>query len=203
MDRDHVKGFRGIEVDALRRKNRRVLLAVLSAVALMVMMAFAAVPLYDLFCRVTGYGGTTQISDGPSGAVIDRKIRVRFNADTHRDMPWRFSPDQTEISVLLGQDALVSYTAMNPTEIPVTGTAIYNVTPQKVGKYFHKTQCFCFDEQRLQPGQDMTMPVVFYIDPAMHKDAAMDDVTTITLSYTFFQAESQALDRALEVYYDQ
>lgn len=187
----------------LQSKNRTVLIAVLSGVGFMVFMAFAAVPLYDLFCRVTGYGGTTQVSDGPSGEVIDRQIRVRFNADTHRDMPWQFSPEQREVSVLLGQDALVSYVAANKTQRPVTGTAIYNVTPQKVGKYFHKTQCFCFQEQTLHPGEDMNMPVVFYIDPEMHRDPAMDDVTTITLSYTFFQAESQALDSALEVYYDQ
>lgn len=187
----------------LAHKNRRLFLTVISLVFAMVGLAFAAVPLYDLFCRVTGYGGTTQVSVANPGVVIDRDVRVRFNADTHRDMPWQFTPDQREVTVQLGQDALISYTAANKTSDPVTGTAIYNVTPQKVGKYFHKTQCFCFDRQTLIPNQDMVMPVVFYVDPAMHDDPEMDDVSTITLSYTFFRSESEALDTALEDYYEQ
>lgn len=190
-------------MDELAKKNRRVFTFVISGVFAMVGLAFAAVPLYDLFCRVTGYGGTTQVSQTGADRILERKIQVQFNSDTHRDMPWTFKPDQRAVAVQLGQDALISYSALNPTNRPVTGTAIYNVTPQKVGKYFHKTQCFCFDRQTLRPGQDITMPVVFYIDPDMDDDPAMDDVTSITLSYTFFKSESQALDAALETYYDQ
>ena len=184
----------------LANKNQRVLIIVLSIVGFMVMMAFAAVPLYDLFCRVTGYGGTTQVSQSAPDIVLDRKVRVRFNADTQRDLPWDFKPDQREVTVQLGQEALISYTARNTAQNPVTGTAIFNVTPQKAGKYFHKTQCFCFGEQTLQPGEDMPMPVTFYVDPAMDEDKEMDDVTMITLSYTFFTAESQELEQALESY---
>lgn len=187
---------------ALRRKNRRILLGALTAAAIMVGASFAAVPLYDLFCRVTGFGGTTQMSSqapDPS-AIIDRTVSVRFNTDTGRNMPWRFKADQRQVVVKLGQPALISFSVKNPTAAPVAGTALYNVSPAKAGKYFHKTQCFCFDEQIMQPGQDATMPVVFFIDPAMNDDPNLEDVRVITLSYTYFRANSPELDAAWETF---
>lgn len=182
-------------------KNTRTLLSVLAIVFAMVGLSFASVPLYDLFCRVTGFGGTPQIGGTPD-RIVDRDIRVIFNADTAPNLPWDFKPEQRDITVKIGQQALIAYHAINKADKPSAGTAIYNVTPPKAGKYFHKTQCFCFDEQTLIPGQDMSMPVVFYIDPAMADDPNMDEVRQITLSYSFFPAASEELDEALEAFYN-
>lgn len=187
----------------LIRKNARTGLTVLAVVIGMVGVSFAAVPLYDLFCRVTGFGGTTQTAEALPGVVLDRKVTINFNADTDRAMPWDFKPEQRSIEVKLGQKGLTAYHAKNTSSAPVTGTAVYNVTPLKAGKYFHKIQCFCFGEQTLKPGEDVDMPVMFFVDPKMNEDPAMEDVKTITLSYTFYKAETQALDKALEVYYSQ
>lgn len=186
----------------LQRKNKRLILGVFGFVIFMIGVSFAAVPLYDLFCRVTGFGGTTQVAQSLPGTVLERQIKVNFNADTGRNMPWSFKPAERSTTVNLGQRGITSFIAKNPTKAPVMGTAIYNVTPLKAGKYFHKIQCFCFDEQILTPGQEMDMPVLFYVDPAMADDPNMDDVTTITLSYTFFRGESDELDNALEEYYN-
>lgn len=183
-------------------KNALTLIIVLVVVAGMGALSFAAVPLYSLFCRVTGFGGTTQISTAAPDKVLERTITVKFNADTSPDLPWLFRPDVREIKVRIGQETLVAFHARNRSALPVAGTALYNVTPVKAGKYFHKTQCFCFDNQILAPGQDMRMPVVFYIDPAMDEDRSMEDVSAITLSYTFFPADSKALDAALEDFYN-
>lgn len=169
-----------------QRANLTVGAAVFAFGAFMVGMAYAAVPLYDLFCRVTGYGGTTQVSDGAPGQVSDRQIRIRFNADTAPGLPWDFKPRTRSVMVNVGQEGLIFYTAHNPTDSPSQGTALYNVTPQKVGGYFAKVQCFCFEEQILAGGESMEMPVQFYVDPAILQDPEMDDVRTITLSYTFF-----------------
>jgi len=188
--------------EELARKNARTGLAVLAFVIFMVGVSFAAVPLYDLFCRVTGFGGTPQVSEALPDQVLDRTVSVKFNADTSRDMPWRFRPEQREVEIRIGQRGLTAYEAYNPKAEPTGGTAIYNVTPLKVGKYFHKIQCFCFDEQILEAGQRVSMPVMFYVDPAMAEDPNMDDVTTITLSYTFFALGSEELDEALEAYYN-
>ncbi len=184
-------------------RNKLTGLAVLAVVAGMLALSFASVPLYNLFCRVTGFGGTTQISQSLPDVVLDRTVTVKFITDTNRSLPWDFGPDQREVEVKLGQDALISYHARNNAKEPVAGTAIYNVTPAKAGKYFHKTQCFCFGEQVLNPGQSVSMPVVFYVDPAMDNDPNMEDVTTITLSYTFFKTDSPALEKALEAFYNQ
>lgn len=183
-------------------KNTRTLVAALSVVVCMIGLSFAAVPLYDLFCRVTGLGGTTQVASGdiPDGPVAGRVIDVRFNADVNRDMPWHFKTDQRSVRVQPGEQKLISYRASNPTNMPVTGTAIYNVTPPKVGKYFHKIQCFCFQDQVLNPGQDIHMPVLFYVDPKIMDDPEMADVSTITLSYTFFRSQSREYERALDAY---
>ncbi len=182
-------------------KNTRTLLSVFAVVFAMVGLAFASVPLYDLFCRVTGFGGTTQVGGVPD-KILEREIRVTFNADTSPRLPWRFKPEQRDITVKIGQEALIAYHASNKADTPTAGTAIYNVTPPKAGKYFHKTQCFCFDEQVLVPGQEMNMPVIFYIDPSLADDPNMDEVRQITLSYSFFPAESKELEDALEAFYN-
>lgn len=169
---------------------------------MMVGLAFASVPLYNLFCRVTGYGGTTQRATQAPAEILEREITVRFNADTSPNLPWTFKPGQHEITLKIGQQGLVSYLAENKLDIPTTGTAVYNVTPAKAGQYFHKIECFCFAEQTLTPGQSMHMPVLFYLDPAMDKDRNMDDVKNVTLSYTFFPAGTEELDQALEGFYN-
>jgi cytochrome c oxidase assembly protein subunit 11 len=186
----------------LARKNARLGLRVLAVVLGMVGLSFASVPLYSLFCKVTGFDGTTQVSAALPDKIIEREMRIQFNADTGQNMPWSFKPEQRDVTVKLGQKGLAAYHAHNPLSEPVAGTAVYNVTPLKVGKYFHKIQCFCFSEQILAPGQDMSMPVLFFVDPALDEDPDMRDVKTITLSYTFYRTESEELDRALEAFYN-
>ena len=177
--------------DALKRRNRRVGIVMASVAAGMVGLSFAAVPLYDLFCRVTGYNGTVQRGLAAPGAT-DRTITVRFAAQTDRSLPWRFQPEQTAMTVRLGEEGLAFYSAANRAETPVTGISVYNVTPEKVGRYFHKVACFCFDEQTLTPGQRVDMPVTFWVDPRIAEDPNTRDVTTITLSYTFFRTIEDA-----------
>lgn len=155
--------------------------------ATMLVMAYASVPLYRLFCQKTGYGGTTQVAKTPSTKVVDREITVRFNADVHRDLPWYFKPLQTEIKVKIGENALAFYESQNWSSQPVSGMATYNVTPDKAGIYFNKVACFCFEEQVLSPQQKVEMPVQFFIDPEFAEDPDLRDVDTITLSYTFFK----------------
>lgn len=183
----------------LEKKNKRIALYALLCVCLMVGLSFASVPLYRLFCQVTGFGGTPQVgADGGPRRVVDRDITVRFNADVARGMVWNFRPDQPSIKLKIGQDALVSFTANNPTDKPVDGTALFNVLPEAAGKYFHKVQCFCFNRQTLAPGQTAHMPVSFYVDPAILDEPDIADIDTITLSYTYFHADSPDLDRALQ-----
>jgi cytochrome c oxidase assembly protein subunit 11 len=157
-------------------------------------MAWAAVPLYDAFCRVTGFGGTTQTATQGADRVLDQTVTVRFDASTMRGMPWEFRPVQTAMQVQIGETALAFYEAYNPTGRVVAGSASYNVAPFSMGGYFTKIDCFCFTEQVLQPGQRVTMPVTFYVDPEMVGDAETAAVNTITLSYTFFETklDSQA-----------
>ncbi|PJB69717.1 MAG: cytochrome c oxidase assembly protein [Alphaproteobacteria bacterium CG_4_9_14_3_um_filter_47_13] len=188
---------------SLNTKNRIVGFAVLGIALVMVGMAFASVPLYKLFCSVTGYGGTTQVSGIAPDYITNRNITVKFNANTAPNLRWYFKPEQHEISVHPGQKAFVSYRARNLMTQPLAGTALYNVSPLKAGKYFHKIECFCFGEQILEANQDVAMPVLFFIDPAIEEDRGMNDVTTITLSYTFFKTESPELDKALEDFYNQ
>mgnify|MGYP003958268797 FL=1 len=153
----------------------------------MVGMAFAAVPLYSLFCQVTGYGGTSQVAVAAPGAVEGRMITVQFDASIASGMPWKFKPVQREITVRIGEEHLAFYSAHNPLKRKVMGTATYNVTPHKAGPYFSKIDCFCFTEQVLEPGQTVEMPVSFFVDPDILNDPGLDDVRTITLSYTFFE----------------
>lgn len=185
-------------------KNTKTLLLVLAAVFLMIGLAFASVPLYDLFCRTTGFGGTTQVSETvpTEDQILDRKITIHFNGDTNRGLNWKFWPEQRKVTLNVGAQGFINFKAKNSGNTPTVGTAVYNVTPAKAGKYFHKTQCFCFDRQMLTPGQEMDMPVVFYVDPSIAQDKSLDDVKTITLSYSFFVADSKALDDALEEFYN-
>lgn len=173
-------------------QNRNHLGIILGFVAAaMLAFSFATVPLYRLFCQVTGFGGTTQRADEFGAAeareITDRELTVRFNADVHRDLPWYFRPLQVQTKVKVGENAMAYYESRNKTDVPIVGMATYNVTPNKAGKYFNKIACFCFDEQTLKAHERVEMPVLFYIDPAFAKDPAMDDVSTITLSYTFFR----------------
>jgi cytochrome c oxidase assembly protein subunit 11 len=169
------------------RRNRKTMIALFCVVAGMVGLSFASVPLYDLFCRVTGYGGTPGIAQAPEGgAEIGREIIVRFDASVNSSLDWRFAPAQEPMRVRVGETALAFYTARNMADGPTVGTATFNVTPLKAAKYFDKIDCFCFTEQRLEAGEKVDMAVSFFVDPAIVEDRNLDDVNTITLSYTFF-----------------
>lgn len=170
------------------RGARRTLFACVGVVCGMVALSFASVPLYQLFCAVTGYGGTTQVAAEKSSVITDRDMRIRFDATTNQSLPWSFQPVQREVHLKVGENALVFYRAENQSTETVTGVATFNVTPQKVGQYFNKIDCFCFTEQTLKPGESVDMPVTFFVDPAINEDPNMDEVKTITLSYTFFAA---------------
>lgn len=188
--------------DSMTRRNMRTGLIVMGVVLLMVGVAFASVPLYRMFCRVTGFGGTTQVAKELPKQILGRKITIRFNADTARGMPWAFRPEIPGVTIRLGERGLVSFRAFNPTDQIISGSALYNVTPAKAGKYFNKIQCFCFQEQVLQAHQSADLPVLFYVDPKMNDDPDMRDVNTITLSYTFFKSDSKALEDAAEASYN-
>ena len=183
---------RAPSIDAARRRNARTGVVLTGVVAGMIGLSFASVPLYRLFCQVTGYGGTTQVAEAAPGAVSERVIKVRFNADTGPGLPWTFKPVQREIALKVGESGLAYFRARNLADVAVTGTSTFNVTPLKAGQYFSKVQCFCFDEQRLEAGQELDMAVSFFVDPAILSDRNLDDVTTITLSYTFFRAPDDA-----------
>jgi len=169
-------------------------------VAFMGAMAWASVPLYDLFCRVTGYGGTTSVSEAGSDEILDRTIKIRFDASKDRGMPWEFRPLQREMEVRIGETGLAFYEAYNPTDRPVAGSASYNVAPFDAGSFFSKIDCFCFEQQVLQPGERVEMPVTFYVDPAIVDDRDAKFTQKITLSYTFHEidlpedAQQAALD---------
>ena len=163
-----------------------------AAVLSMGAMAYASVPLYDLFCRVTGYGGTTQIAQYEPGRVLDREITVRFDASNARGFPWSFEPVEREMTLKVGETALAFYRATNNTDRPVTGVASYNVSPFKAAPYFSKLECFCFTDQTLQPGESMDMPVIFFVDPLIDEEPRLDDIRTVTLSYTFWDASTDA-----------
>jgi len=167
-------------------KNRKVAMIVGGVVVGMVGLAYAAVPLYEIFCRVTGYGGTTQRVEMADARVIEREMKVRFRANVHRDMPWDFKPQQVSQKLKIGEQGLAYYEAYNPTDYTIVGRATYNVAPHKAGSYFSKVDCFCFTEQILKPGERVDMPVVYYIDPEIDQDVNLNEVTEVTLSYTFF-----------------
>jgi cytochrome c oxidase assembly protein subunit 11 len=172
--------------NSLHRRDKIVAVACGFTVALMIGAAYAAVPFYNWFCRVTGFAGTTQVAiSGPAG-MIDRTVIVRFDANVGPGLPWRFEPEQNAIQLKLGQVATVKYRVINQAARTITASAAYNVTPLTVGAYFDKINCFCFTEQTLKAGEHREMPVVFYVDPALAKDADGKDLDTITLSYTFY-----------------
>lgn len=174
--------------DRNARAKRTTALALVLALACMAALTAGAAPLYQLFCRVTGYGGTTGTAEAAPGAASGAPlVTVRFNADTARGMPWRFRPMRREVTTPVGEQVTVFYEAFNPTGRAVAGTSTYNVTPQKVGGYFAKIDCFCFTEQVLAPGQSVAMPVTFFVDPGIATDPLTSEVRTVTLSYTFFE----------------
>jgi cytochrome c oxidase assembly protein subunit 11 len=169
----------------------KIALSIILLIIGMVMLTFASVPLYNLFCKVTGYGGTTQYSAKASTRVGTKQLKVRFDANVDGALPWVFKSEQNEVTITVGQNNLVFYTAENKTDKPIIGTAVYNVTPHKAAKYFNKIQCFCFEEQLLKSRQKMIMPVSFFIDPEMENDINLQDVDTITLSYTFYEVKEK------------
>jgi cytochrome c oxidase assembly protein subunit 11 len=172
-----------------QRKNGRTALIMAAIVAAMVALAFASSPLYRAFCEATGFDGTTQRADKAPGAVAGQ-IGVRFDANTQPGLPWRFEPEQTTVRIKPGAQTKIFYRAQNLSARTWTGQAVYNVSPDQVGKYFKKIQCFCFSEQTLKAGEKVDMPVVFFVDPAIKKDPDTRDVDEITLSYTFYPVET-------------
>jgi cytochrome c oxidase assembly protein subunit 11 len=158
----------------------------------MVGAAYAAVPFYDWFCRVTGFAGTPQIATAAPGTVLDRKITVRFDANVIGGLPWKFQPERTTIDVKLGEVVTVNYIVVNEAARETAGNAAYNVAPLNFGAYFQKINCFCFTEQRMKPGERREMPVVFYVDPALAQDSDVRTLDTITLSYTFYAIREPA-----------
>ena len=173
------------------KSNQRLAMALAGFVAGMVGLAYASVPLYELFCQVTGYGGTPQVAAAAPGSSSDKKIAIRFDANTNPKLPWKFKASQAQMTVKLGEQNLAFYEAQNLGGVAVTGTAVFNVTPLKAGPYFSKIECFCFTEQTLTAGQRVDMPVQFFIDPKIFTDPDTKDVTTVTLSYTFYPAETE------------
>jgi cytochrome c oxidase assembly protein subunit 11 len=176
--------------EPLQRRDLAVAAACGLFAAGMVGAAYAAVPLYNWFCRATGFQGTTQVATSAPASVLDRKIKIRFDANVTGSLPWRFTPDQTQIEARIGEVVTVGYTVVNEAARETVGEASYNVTPPTVGAYFSKINCFCFTEQRLKPGETRDMTVVFFVDPALAKDREQDGLDTITLSYTMYAVRS-------------
>ncbi len=168
-------------------------------VILMGSLAWAAVPFYDWFCRVTGFGGTTGVAEVAPDEILDRTITVRFDASKAKGMGWEFKPVEREMEVRIGETGLAFYEAYNPTDRPIAGQASYNVAPYSAGGYFQKIACFCFEEQVLQPGERVEMPVTFFVDPEMVEDLEAKYVHTITLSYTFYEIDLPEGYAALDV----
>ncbi|WP_170561013.1 cytochrome c oxidase assembly protein [Ruegeria atlantica] len=171
-------------------------------VVLMGSLAWASVPFYDWFCRVTGFGGTTGVAATAPEDILDRKVTVRFDASKAKGMEWEFKPVAREMEVRIGETGLAFYEAYNPTDRPIAGQASYNVTPYSAGGYFQKIACFCFEEQVLQPGERVEMPVTFFVDPEMVEDLEAKYVHTITLSYTFYEIDLPEGVAALETQAD-
>ncbi len=178
--------------------RQKTLVGLVCMVLVMASLSFAAVPFYDWFCRVTGFGGTTGVAEAGQDIILDRTMTIRFDASKDAGMPWDFRPVAHRMEVRIGETNLAFYEAYNPTERTVAGTASYNVFPYSAGGYFIKIACFCFEEQILKPGERVTMPVSFYVDPAIVDDPEAKDLHTITLSYTFHETplteEQAALD---------
>lgn len=171
-------------------RNRKVGMMALAGAAAMLGLGFASVPLYRIFCQVTGFGGTTQrVSEAQAASVKAgaRVLTVRFDANVNRSLPWSFRPEQVKQDAAVGERKMAVYVARNNSDRAIVGTAVFNVSPEQAGKYFSKIQCFCFTEQKLEPGQEVRMPVIYYVDPAILDDPAASDISEITLSYTFME----------------
>lgn len=173
----------------LSDRNKRTAVIVLGVVALMVGMSYAAVPAYRAFCQITGFDGSVRQAEFAPGTILEREMTVRFDATVTKGLPWRFRPEQLSQTLPIGSTGLAYFEAVNLSDAPVIGTATFNVQPAKAGVYFRKIECFCFSEQMLMPGEKMSMPVTYFIDPAIHNDRNLDDVNTITLSYSFYRNE--------------
>ncbi|MGE0714345.1 MAG: cytochrome c oxidase assembly protein [Alphaproteobacteria bacterium] len=176
--------------------NARIAAVLAGVVVVMVGASFAAVPLYRIFCQVTGFAGTPIRADRPSETAVADAITVRFSATVQSELPWRFEPEVPSIRIPIGENGLVAFRARNLSSQPLVGTATFNITPEKAAPYFAKTQCFCFSEQRLDAGETADMPVAFYVDPEILKNPGTRDLKTITLSYTFFRSTAAADRRA-------
>lgn len=170
--------------------HRKTLYPLIAAALGMLMLAFASVPLYKVFCQATGFGGTTQEFSSAPKKMEDVVLTVNFNADVSPDLPWKFEPVEREVRVKPGQNRLIAFRATNQSDQPLTGMATYNVTPFAAGPYFNKIQCFCFERQTIRPHASVNLPVSFFIDPAMLRDPEAQKITNITLSYTFFRYQS-------------
>lgn len=180
------------EKSELERRHRKVAGASFALVCVMVGLSFAAVPLYRVFCQVTGYGGTTKRVEANTGPVLDQRITVRFDSNTSGGLPWDFRPAEHTVELKIGENKLAFYRATNTSDKTVRGTATFNVTPEIAGSYFNKVSCFCFTEQTLKAGETVDMPVSFFIDPAIVDDADARGISEITLSYTFFPIKKTA-----------
>ena len=176
---------------AVAQRNRRTALLMALVVAAMVALAFVSVPLYRMFCELTGWDGTPRRAETAPGAVAGQ-IGVRFDANVQPGLPWRFEPVERTVRIAPGARTQIFYRATNLTARPITGHAVFNVTPDQAGKYFNKIECFCFTEQTLKPGQSVNMPVIFFVDPKILKDEDTRDIDEITLSYTFYSVETRA-----------
>jgi cytochrome c oxidase assembly protein subunit 11 len=180
----------------LQRRIRRTAVASAAVAAGMVALAYASVPLYDLFCRMTGFGGTPMVGTAPVGQILDQTIAVRFDSNVAPGLNWHFAPETREVRVRIGEPTTVLYRVTNQGPNPTTGVATFNVQPALAGAYFVKLECFCFTEQTLQPGEAMESAVVFYVDPGLVQDPNVKDLNTITLSYTYFPAKGQPVAEA-------
>ncbi|HEY7384995.1 MAG TPA: cytochrome c oxidase assembly protein [Beijerinckiaceae bacterium] len=174
----------------LKRRLRRTAAICIGVVAGMVGLAYAAVPLYDLFCRVTGFDGTPRVGTAGGSRILDHTIRVRFDANVAPGLDWRFAPEALEIRARLGETQTVFYKVRNAGAVPTAGIATFNVQPGQAGAYFVKIQCFCFNEQTLQPGEEMDVPVVFYVEPSLADEPNLRNLPSITLSYTYFASKN-------------
>lgn len=176
----------------LKAQNKKVIFIITFIGMLMLSLSYAAVPLYDIFCRVTGFGGTTQIASSAPGSSGHPNINIRFESNITDSLNWDFYSKTKTVKIPMGEEKTIYYFAKNLSDEPIVGTATFNVTPAKAGQYFMKIDCFCFVEQLLNPGESMNMPVTFFIDPDLYKDENVQEVNEITLSYTFMKSMDQS-----------
>ena len=176
----------------LKAQNKKVIFIITFIGILMLSLSYAAVPLYDIFCRVTGFGGTTQIASSAPGSSGHPNINIRFESNITDSLNWDFYSKTKTVKIPMGEEKTIYYFAKNLSDEPIVGTATFNVTPAKAGQYFMKIDCFCFVEQLLNPGESMNMPVTFFIDPDLYKDENVQEVNEITLSYTFMKSMDQS-----------